>query len=296
MKITLRLIAPLAAMASCIPHAALAQTGEDRADTTPATPPAVNVVEPTAADIESATAAPSRWRAELSTWIWLMGVDGDIGVRGRTINVNASFGDVVDASDSIFAFSGRLEVGYGAIGAYIDGMYSDIGIDDQSGPLGIASYDIGFQQTILDFGLMWRVAEWEPTGEAAANPRSYSVDLYAGGRFNNMNVSFDPLLTPRMSQDKDWVDPIVGAKLIAPIAETCHFAINADIGGFGAASDLTWSTTALIGYDFYIGSMPASVLFGYRAMGWDFSDGSGDREFVWQVVQHGLHFGFTLEF
>lgn len=84
--------------------------------------------------------------------------------------------------------------------------------------------------------------------------------------------------------------------LVTPISERWFLQVNGDIGGFGVESDLTWSATGLIGYDFRMFDTPSSFLFGYRAIGWDYSEGSGNDRVVWDIVQHGLLLGLTIRF
>lgn len=243
-----------------------------------------------------ATGAAKPWRLELSAWMWLTAVEGTQGVRGAEVDVDATFGDILDESDSIFAFSGRLEFGHGRWGGFIDAMYSDIGFDGATGPLGLADIDVTFEQQIVDFGVMYRVGDWEPGGQGAMSVRRVTLDLYAGGRYNDIDVKFRFANAPDISGSPSWLDPIVGAKVVAPLTERWFFQINGDIGGFGVESDLTWSATGVIGYDFHIFDMPSSALFGYRAIGWDYSEGSGTDQVVWDIVQHGLLLGLTLRF
>lgn len=242
----------------------------------------------------SAEASP--WRFDFNTWIWAMGVSGDVGVRGRTADIDASFIDILDESDSVFAFSGRLEVGYERFGGFIDGYYANLGVEDASGPAGLADIDVTMEQIIIDFGAMYRVGVWEPTGTAAMNERDITLDLYAGGRFNDLELELDPANVATRSGDKQWVDPIVGAKLVYPISERFRLSVNGDVGGFGVESDFTWSGTAVIGYDFNLFDIPATVYGGYRAIGWDYSEGSGMEEFTWDVVNHGPMLGFSVRF
>lgn len=275
---------------------ALAQAGTGAAPD-PATNPAPDpAAQPAPDDASQLTASESPWRFDIYTWIWLMGVDGELGVRGRASDVSASFGDILDNSDSIFAFSGRLELGYGRFAGFVDGMYADIGADDQSGRRGLASVDVELEQTIVDFGLMYRIGDWEPTGNAAGNPRNLTIDLYAGARYSGLDLELRPANDSDRSGSKDWIDPIVGAKAVIPIAERWHLMINGDVGGFGVNSDFTWSATAVVGYGFHLFDRPASVMLGYRAIGWDYSDGSGDEEFTFDAIMHGAILGFSLHF
>lgn len=240
--------------------------------------------------------APKPWRLELSAWMWLTAMNGTTGVRGTEIDVDATFGDIVDGSDSIFAISGRLEFGYERWGGFVDAMYSDLGFEAESGPLGIADVDINFKQMIVDFGVMYRIGDWEPGGQGAMSQRRLTLDLYAGGRYTDIDGEYRFANAPDISGSESWLDPIVGAKVVAPISEHWYLLVNGDIGGFGVESDFTWSATGLVGYDFRMFDVQSSFLFGYRAIGWDYESGSGTDRVVWDVIQHGLLLGLTLRF
>lgn len=237
----------------------------------------------------------SPWRFEFNTWVWLMGLDGSVAVRGSTADVHQSFVDIIDKSSSIGGFSGRLELGYGKFGIYVDGLYADISMDNVSGRGGIADVDINLEETIVDFGAMYRILDELRPGEAARNGRNRTVDIYAGGRYTDLDVDFNPAQLETRHRQIDWTDPIIGAKLVSPIAENWHYAVNGDIGGFGVASDFTWSATAIIGYDFKLFGHPAAIMAGYRAIGWDYTE-DNKNEFNWDITQHGIIIGFELKF
>lgn len=256
--------------------------------------------QPGEAPAESVPAPASPWRAEMNMWIWVLGLEGNVGARGAVVGVSSSFGDILEASDSVFAFSGRLEVANGPIGGFIDGLYSKLGAEDRTGPGLVASVDATMEQSLIDFGLMYRIGDWKTDDQAAreaADARtSLTLDLYAGGRYSGVDVTLQPAGGAELKAGRDWVDPIAGAKVVIPFAERWHLAVNGDIGGFGVSSDLTWSATAVVGYDFHIGTLPSTVMVGYRAVGWDYSDGDGSEEFVWDVVQHGFIIGLSMRF
>lgn len=242
------------------------------------------------------TASPSPWRIELSTYAWLTAINGTIGVRGHRADVDASFADIIDDSDNVFAIAGRVEIGYGRLGAYVDGFYSDLGVNNASGPDDNADVDVEDEQAIVDFGLMYRLKEWQPAGDAAANRRKVCLDLYGGARYSALDVKLSPANEDSRSKEEDWFDPVIGGRFILPFSERWTLSVSGDIGGFGAASDFAWSATALVGYDFHIFKAPATVFFGYRGIGWDYSDGSGADEFTWEVIEHGLLLGLSLQF
>ncbi|MBL9118883.1 MAG: hypothetical protein JNL80_03085 [Phycisphaerae bacterium] len=294
---SLRMAIPLAMALSSACLAQESKPAPDSADRAAASAaPSAPSVSGDAQKAAESIEAENPWRFDLNTWLWVVAMDGTVGARGQRADVDASFGDLLEAADSIFAISGRVEAGYGAFGGFIDGMYSKLGVDDQSGPLGVADIDIDFETVMIDFGIMYRLGEWKPSGDAARNIHDTTLDLYAGARYTDLDLTIDPASLPDRTQSVSWFDPIVGAKFVLPLCERWHLAVNGDIGGFGAGSDFTWSSTAVLGYDFHIGSAGATAYAGYRAIGQDYSEGSGANEFIWDVVQHGPILGFALRF
>jgi len=238
----------------------------------------------------------SPFRIDLTAWIWLTGLNGTVGARGSESDVSATFFDILDDSSSLFGLAGRVEIGYERLGAFVDAVYTDVKADDQTGRRGLASVDLELEQFILDFGVMYRVVDRPPIANAAKNPNRLSVDLYAGGRYTDIELTLDPAMLPSRSQSRSWIDPIFGAKVVAPLTDRIHVAANGDIGGFGVSSEFTWSSTVVFGYDFRLGDAGATIYAGYRAIGWDYSSGSGDDEFIFDLIQHGPIIGFAIRF
>lgn len=236
------------------------------------------------------------WRFDLTAWVWLVGGDGKVGARGVRSDVSATFIDVLDATESAWLFSGRLEVGTGPWGVFIDSTYIRLGADDQSGPIPGASIDVRSEQFMMDFGLMYRVGEWEHAESTRSFRPNTTLDLYAGGRYSHLELELRPANFPRASRSHDWVDPIVGARLKLPVGDRWQAVVSGDIGGFGVASDLTWSVTAVLGYDFTLFNTNATLYAGYRAIGWEYSDGSGTNEFIYDVTLHGPIIGLSFAF
>jgi hypothetical protein len=253
--------------------------------------------DPVTEEASDLTPDPSGgWRLETTAWIWMVGFNGDVIARGRESEVDASFGDILDASDSVFALSGRIELGYGKVAVFIDGVYSDLGADGQSGPGGLADIDVTLEQALADFGVMYRIIDATPSDAAAEAHRGVTLDLYAGARYNTVRLKLDPANLDSASARESWLDPIVGAKLGIPLSERWGIKVNGDVGGFGIESDFTWSATAVFGYDFQLFGMPATAMAGYRAVGWDYSKGSGNDEFSLDLTQHGPILGLSVRF
>lgn len=274
----------------------------------------------------------SDWRVLVNAWIWPMGIEGDLGVRGVTTDVNANFLDILDATDSIIGLAGRIEIAKGRIGGFVDGLYNRLGVEDVTierpdvdinanidfdidlggGPfnpnpnpdpnpqldLGLLPTEVDFtvELGVIDFGLSYRFCEWAMGGGDETNARRGAVDGYVGGRYTYLSMKIDPDDLPSRESDFDWIDPIVGLRVVLPFAENWELAIWGDVGGFGVSSDLTWSATGVIGYRFELFGAQAGAYGGYRAIGWDYEDGSGADKIVWDVTLHGPILGLSLFF
>jgi hypothetical protein len=282
---------------------------------------------------EPAPSAQDEWRVRAEAWIWLMGIQGDLGARGVTASVSASFVDIIDAVDSIIAVAGRVEIAKGRFGGFVDGAYSVMGVDDHTvtlpdidpganinlnpdpgpGPIDVdldpdvnlqlgpvpASIDVTAELAIIDFALTYRVGEW-PVGAAGAAgaepPRLMTFDAYAGGRYTLLTIEIDPANFEAADSDEAWIDPIFGAALEVPLGEQWEFRCWGDIGGFDVGSEFTWSAAGLFGYEFLLFDNPAAVYGGYRALGQDFQTGTGSDRFEWDVTLHGPLLGFSMAF
>lgn len=125
-------------------------------------------------------------------------------------------------------------------------------------------------------------------------PRAFT--LLAGARLvdlgnelslsgTNANLSGD--------ESKSWVDPFVGAHLIAPLSDRWWLALHGDIGGFGVGSDLAWQGYANIGF---CASDLVWVVVGYRALDMDYQEGSGNDLFRYDVLTAGPQIGVAFRF
>jgi hypothetical protein len=236
------------------------------------------------------------WEVRFSPSLWLVGMDGDVVVGPVTAHINADFAEMVDESDSIFAISGRVEVWKGRFGAYMDGLFAQLGVDDASGPLGLAKIDITLDLTLIDFGLMYRLAEWPAAADGPAAGRTCMLEMYAGGRYTDLDVELDPAMAASRDEGVYWIDPLVGAKLLLPLTADLTLAAWGDVGGFGVESDFAWSATAVFAWEMTLFDKPARLYAGYRGLGQDFEEGGGLNEFDWDVILHGPILGMSMTF
>lgn len=237
------------------------------------------------------------WQFSIAPYVWGVMINGDVTIAGAETSVDTGIIEIIEDSDSIFAFQGHFEVMKGKFGAYLDGTYLDVGVDSDVGPVDV---DSDTQVISADFAAFYRVLD-RPLGAAPSGDdgRRLRLDVIAGARYTSLDVdlgvSAGPLSTS-FDNGKNWTDPIVGGRVIYDLTDRLVLLSRSDIGGFGAGSDFTWSGLATLGYRFELFGAQAMALGGYRALYQDFEEGSGLNKFAWDLWLHGPIIGMVVKF
>ncbi len=215
------------------------------------------------APIEKPAPVPVRpdWALQVTSYMWAAGLDGRISPfrRGPTLSVDKSFSDVMKnlnlggfanvwARYDSFVFSG-------------DVMYVDTTDAHGTGPLPALQLP-GLGATIPP-GASVRAKvdskEFMTTlqgGYRVFDTPQFTLDALAGARIwyisNDVRVFASAPLIGSISASHGegfgWVDPVIGLRAFIPVTENFSLQAQADIGGFGAASDITWSALATLNY------------------------------------------------
>ena len=132
--------------------------------------------------------ADSNWRFTFAPYIWAPSLSGDIAIGRLTIDADASFKDVLDAADSIFALMGTVEGEYQDKFVFqIDATYMDLGFDEtkdvlrQSSLNAILDYDVGWYEFFGGYRFVDR-----PVGEDEESTRRLTIDGFVGGRITSI--------------------------------------------------------------------------------------------------------------
>ncbi len=225
------------------------------------------------------------WRFSITPYLWAIGMNGEMTVKGQESDVDENFSDILSNLD--IALEAHFEVWKGRWGGFFDGTYvklkTDAGTSD--------NIDITSTIGLVDFGGFYRVGTW-PVGSPENKGRALSFDALVGGRYMDLKVKMDPENLSSRDQNKSWTDLIVGGRMIFDLSEKWAFILRGDIGGFGisGSSDFTANGIGLVGWTFH----PSwTLLGGYRALYQDYETGSGSNEFKYDVTTHGPLLGLT---
>jgi hypothetical protein len=234
----------------------------------------------------------SDWEFRIEPYIWIPGVDGTLGIRGRTTDVNFDISDLLSSSgnsnesyDVRMLFAMQLEARKGRLGILADAAYVDLDISGTAPTPRHLTSNIDFTELLGNLLVTYRTMD-TPTG---------FLDLYAGARINSLsldiNAQANRIIFPGQaafddSHTETWVDPVIGLRGQWNFAEKFFLAGKADIGGFGVSSDFLWSAQATVGYQF---TDRFSTEIGYSYYDTDYEDGG----FTYDIAMGGLFLGFN---
>lgn len=244
-------------------------------------------------------AAISPWSFTFTAYGWVPWLSGNTTIKGRTFDVQVDPIEMLEHLNwsTLPAWMSYGEARNGPIGLFNDIVYANVtGSKDFARlPSSSAGVSVDYEQAIVEFGGTYQV--WSGANPALAG--SAALDLLAGGRYwhQEVNATIKLLAEFDRSGSVDWVDPFVGARLRQQIAPGESLVLRGDVGGFGAGSDFSWQVLAT--YNWQMCTMDGHLIdgyLGYRALSVDYSQGSGNTEYKYDVLMQGPVVGATLHF
>jgi hypothetical protein len=227
---------------------------------------------------------------------WASAVSGQAGVRGNVSNIGyISFTNIIRHLDCVVP--GSISVDYGKWGFLLEGQYVKLSEDFSvpisgplSGPIGakinpVVGGKVEMEQAFADFNVSYKVVATD----------KLTLAPFIGTRFEyvRINGSLQGSGPLEKSLDEDgsraWADPILGLQAQYQIFKPTALVAKADVGGFGAASKLT--------YQFFAGAQTQItrtmyVSAGYRYLSTDYSSDG----FAYKVAYQGPQITFGVNF
>lgn len=219
-------------------------------------------------------AAAQNWTFDFSAYLWM----NDTTVTSDTplgeVESTLRFSDAIE--DLQFAFMGTVEARNGPWSVIGDLLYFNLA-DIASTPAGIEFSEVDAESkiTVLSSYLTYRVYD----------DANVAVDL--GGGFRAFWTSVDTTFvgaaapTESFSQDKNFVDPVVAARIRMAFSDQWFGTLLLDAGGLDDSS--TWQALATVGYRV---NDSWAIQGGYRYMEakWDTDFGEASLEFSGPII------------
>ncbi len=212
-----------------------------------------------------AAKSADEWVITATPYLWMLGIDGKVTAKGQKADLNMSFSDILD--DLSYAAMMHVEAWNGDWGFVIDPLYAALSASDHIGP---DELDSKLRLTIVDALVMRHLA--------TSDDGDTQLDGLAGLRYWNLNASaaVDSLGIHR-SDSTDWVDALIGARVITKLDKDWTFSLRGDVGGFGIGSSAKKEWSATTGFAYEV-DPTNHVFFGYKLLSIDKSTGSGANE------------------
>lgn len=264
-----------------------------------------------------ANAQESAWSFTVTPYAWLMGASGSITAKGQTIDVNAGIVDMLGKTDSLVALMANVEARHDKLAFGLDFIFTQMvatpAFATQRNPSPWLSFSAAAGANVKSTMVM---VEGTGTYEIFRLTEKTVVDGLLGVRYwhtaTDMNLGFTATATIRSPEDTglsrsggfamastgtmDWADPIIGLVLRHEIAPHHRLRLRGDVGGFGVGSQLTWQAFGGYSYEFSSGPTSWAAVLGYRAIGLNYSAGSGFDYRDLNLVLHGPLLGLSAKF
>ena len=211
-----------------------------------------------------------KWKFDVSIYGLAAGMSGDAAVKGVPADVDVGFDQIWD--NLKFGAMGTMRVSYDRWSLSADVIYMDL-----EGSKGAVT--AGLSQWMVQPALEYTICQY--------------FGVYAGARYNNIDMKLSGPFAINPSGTEDWWDPIIGARASMPMGKKFSAGFNGDIGGFGVGSDLTWQAFPYVSWQF---AKSASLQLGYRLLYSDYESGSGLSRFQYDILTHGPQLGVAFHF
>jgi hypothetical protein len=236
-----------------------------------------------------------KWEFSFTPYLNATSLDADTTINGITSSVDLDFSDIMDNFD-VWGAAAYFEARKGKCGFFLNGSYLDVKGDfNLSGPI-IDRVNVDVEQAIVDGALMYRL--FEGPLRKGCYLRT-ALDVWGGARYTYLKQEISPRsnsgLSTTLGKSKDWVEPLVGARIKVRLTQKISWVAVGNVSGFGvgSASDMTWDITT--GFDVRLFEK-ASLKLAYRVYDIDYSNGSGRKEFGLDGKLEGPWLGMTFYF
>jgi hypothetical protein len=224
-------------------------------------------------------AVESDWHLDIAPYLWFPGVHGTVGGPRGEASVHASAADLL--SHLRFGLMGLADLRYKRVLMPVDVMWVRLG-DDAALPgpgLLAISANVEASEFLLTPKIGYRVIDRE----------KIKIDALTGFRFWHVgqNLQFNPsLLGLTFSGSQNWVDPLVGGRILAALSPKARLTIAGDVGGWGAGSQLDYQIVGLLGYQI---KPKWTLVAGYRYLDVNYRSGP-----VFDIAMSGVTFGVNI--
>ena len=225
------------------------------------------------------SADDSSWHFGITPYLFLSGLSGRVGARGRTFDLGSSDFSGGRRDNFAIGFMVAVDARKGRFVILNDMIWANLTSEkDTVGPL-YSTTKVGTKLFIID----------PEAGYRFVNSEKGSIDVLGGVRVwsveASLNATTGVLPGFDVAQRKTWAAPVIGVRGVANVTPRFFLAGKFDIGGAGIGADLTTQLYGAAGYKF---TKHFALLGGYRWLQVDYDDEEG---FLFDTTMSGVMIG-----
>jgi opacity protein-like surface antigen len=229
--------------------------------------------ESTNGDMKDIGPKPNPWRLEFSPYLWLADISGKATVYGVKAGMDVKSSQLRQDSKAAVMATARFYNNDWVI--LLDGLYMNFA-NQLFTTGGDTEIDVTNGFLMLAAGRRFKL--FVPT------------EVFAGARYNISHSKLNTRITSiSLYEETQWVDPVIGARVLVPLAKRLSFDLAADVGGYEVNSNMSWEFIGHFSYEFFR-NMSAEI--GYRVMDTDYEKDGFELDYT----SHGPIFGLKLKF
>jgi len=233
---------------------------------------------------------PEKWNVQLTPFLWLPVISGEL--ESNFISESFNYPAVDILGNLKMAFMINAEVSKGKFFAMPSYVYTKLGTKEvKTIRQDLQGEDINITATPeLKMNIVGLIVGMHfPTSE------KFIFDPYLGFRYNSFKTSIGIegiVDTTSVEEKADFWDPVLGFRTLYFPHPRVPTMFKFDVGGFGAGSDLSWTTTLNAGYSI---SPQIDLIAGFSAYGTNFiGETKVGNTKVLKVFMYGFDMGMKI--
>jgi hypothetical protein len=193
---------------------------------------------------KAAPASGGNWHVDASSYLWLSGAHGNLAAFGYNLGFKASVSDLL--SKFRFGLMGVVDVRYKRLVLTSDVMWITLSNTNTKVLLLLPT------APQLSAELVSRTVLFtQKVGYRLVENEKVKIDGFSGFRYWHLGNTLTVTPSPRgnnLYASKNWVDPLVGARIQVPLSPKLLATIAGDVGGWGAGSQLDYQIVGALSY------------------------------------------------
>ena len=234
----------------------------------------------------------SAWHATIAAYLWAIGMQGSLSLKGHSTDVSESFSDLLAKLEAAGMF--WVDAGKGKFGAYFNGIYTKISSEATKKRIKTKATDTF---AIYAAGITYIAFDRVLQQEAGDVSKSFVIQPYLGVRIIGDKIGLDITGLPAgplsVESDVGWAQPLLGARFIYQFSKNGRISFASDVA-YASSKNNGFNAVVLLGYQNLFGYQSLGIHLGYRYLLQHYEE--NDNQYKYDMNIYGPILGFSFSF